>query len=140
MIQALITMAVFAVMAVIFDRKATKNAKGDVRAFAALAIASMLIIGLISEARADEVNAYFGAEYGLDMPIKFDEKVSPQCVEGYQDDWTSQGRIYAGIEWGDFYFEAYPWMHKSCAMGEDFNVYDGMGFLIGGRIEFNLLH
>lgn len=139
MIQALITVGLFLVLALVFDRFATPAAKGDVRLFATVAVFAMLLTGVASELRADPLTGYIGSEWGVDMTQDFKGKHSPQCVEGYQDDATSHGRIYAGLEWGWAYAEVYPWLHKSCAMGDDLMVYDGFGFLIGGRIEFNLI-
>lgn len=139
MIQALISVGIFLAMAFAFDRFATSAARGDIRLFAGVAIAAMLLTGLASELRAEPLTGYIGSEWGVDMTQDYKAKHSPQCVEGYQDDATSHGRIYAGVEWGAFYAEVYPWLHKSCAMGDDFMVYDGFGLLIGGRIEFNLL-
>ena len=79
---------------------------------------------------------YASFEIGSDMPIYIDEP-APQCTKGHSDRVISNGEVRLNIaEYKIFYFDAMPWMHKSCVAGKDRLVYDGLGFRFGGKITF----
>lgn len=128
--------SIIIVSAIFYAMARSKSSKTDIVIFSLVAAGMFICIALINSALADEPEFYVGAEFGVDQPYGADP--SPQCQQGYQDQWTSNGRAYAGVEYQNFYVELSPWIHKSCAAGEDDQVTDSFGFVIGAKIKFKL--
>lgn len=139
MTPALICSIIFLIVGAVVSRFAKPRARRDIYLFAAIGAASMLFLGLAQMAQADDSPiVYVGAEFGVDWPHDGDT-ASPQCEPGGADGLTSDGRLFAGVEFtGPFYIEFDGWRHKSCALVDDAQVYDAYGIKFGARLEFEL--
>lgn len=139
MTAALITAAIFIVLGAVASRFAKAKARRDIKLFAGVGAALMLFFGIAQNVKADDGSVvYVGAEFGVDWPHDGDT-ASPQCEPGGRDGLTSDGRLFAGIEFtGPFYIEIDGWRHKSCALVDDAQTYDAYGVKIGARLEFEV--
>ena len=104
-----------------------KGAKSGIVAFILFGI---IVGGVAQCAKADELKYFqYGEVYlGLDMPFN---GTSPQCEAGPEngdnDKVTSNGGIRINaVSYGDFELNGY-YLHKSCAISQDYLVYDAAG-------------
>lgn len=126
-------LGILAIVAIVLValRKA-EHGKKDIKRFGIFAIATILLFTLANGVFADRLEVYAGGAFAVDWPHEqtFD---SPQCVDGQ---WTSDGRLYVGAQWEYIYLEFTPWLHKSCALQDDRNVYDAYQITLG--VEYRL--
>lgn len=144
MFAAILLLTVAAVIMVIFIKKvgleevkkrpATKHIIG----FTLAGVVLFMILGSLQEANGADYQLkylqYIEAEFAVDVPI-VDYK-SPQCQEdAIETRITSDGRITLNaIKYGYTELNLY-YLHKSCAIGRDDEVYDGVGMSVGVRFD-----
>lgn len=117
-----------------WDFKAIKNwwktkkfARFGVVAFTGAAIVIGLLMSRSSDASEIEWFPEAEAYFGVDAPFT---RISPQCDqtdEGFNREFTSNGGIrVTAVRYRLFSARAYT-LHKSCAVANDWFVYDGVG-------------
>lgn len=144
MFAAVLLLTMAAVIMVIFIKKvgleevkkrpATKHIIGFTLTGAVL----FMVFGSLQEANGAEYELkylqYLEAEFAVDVPIN--NRKSPQCTsDAIETTITSDGRLTLNIvQYGYAHLNGY-YLHKSCAIGRDDEVYDAAGLTLGVRLD-----